>query len=269
MGPPPCWPPVDPHGSSARSNGLHWAVEVVSDARSRHALPGLARHCPIDLMVPSSSDPMRSPSPPRLHTILSTQRVGILVATAIVILGILATLVASGGASAILGSSAGNTNLTSIPNRLLTLHRALDDCPVSTGSDVSPSVGPALGVGPVYPVGFGNEGSQPLGARSGSLYQIKVLWFAAAQYAGPIQIRGAQLDIPGSVTFILSGQPAAGELLFPPGTPGVERTWPSLTLVGGPGCFAYQVDGIGFSIVDVFLVTGVPSTGGRDKVPPG
>jgi hypothetical protein len=85
----------------------------------------------------------------------------------------------------------------------------------------------------------------------------KVLWAAAPRYAGPVLIRGRELDGPQAVGFggdrvpfdemqlLAAGATSAGE-------PAGWREWPSYTRLRGGGCYAYQVDGANFSTVIVF-----------------
>jgi hypothetical protein len=76
----------------------------------------------------------------------------------------------------------------------------------------------------------------------------RVTWTAASSYAGPILIRGRQLDGPSAVGFG-EGHVPYDELQFPPGG---TRQWPTFTRIRAPGCYAYQVDGTSFSTVIVF-----------------
>jgi hypothetical protein len=69
-----------------------------------------------------------------------------------------------------------------------------------------------------------------------------------------VRIRGARIDAPGSIAF--GEGPDQEELIFPPG-PTVNgrdgwREAPGGTYVKAPGCYAWQVDGVGFSTIIVF-----------------
>jgi hypothetical protein len=130
------------------------------------------------------------------------------------------------------------------------------DCPRSTGHPVSKAYGPALGDGPVYPIGL-REGVLSVARRNGRYVQ-KVLWVSAAEYQGPVLIRGARLDGPGVVRFAAGNSEPSEEFRLlesgassPDEEPG-WREWPSYTEVAQPGCYAYQVDGTSFSTVLVF-----------------
>jgi hypothetical protein len=68
-------------------------------------------------------------------------------------------------------------------------------------------------------------------------------------------VRGRRIDRPGDVRFALGGPPV-DVLELPQGGPtGGERYWPSYTLVEEAGCYAYQIDGIGFSNAVEFEIT--------------
>ena len=102
-----------------------------------------------------------------------------------------------------------------------------------------------------YPIG----GTQP---SEGGLFPLKILWVAAPQYAGPALVRARRLDGPGIVRFAQGDAAPQDELqlLDSAVTPTDGwRQWPSYTLVPGPGCYAYQVDGADFSYAIVLLVT--------------
>jgi hypothetical protein len=153
-------------------------------------------------------------------------------------------------------------------------------CPTSPStSDLSrlgfdpPFTGPAWGPGPAYPAGLGGgsyprlQFAHPPPAGSGwegsGWGGTKVIWLVAAGYRGPVLVRGRQLDGPNDVRFE-NGRPAftAQTRLHPRRELrlfGPERHGnPATTRLRAPGCYAYQVDGIGFSYVIVFsaVVTG-------------
>ena len=130
-------------------------------------------------------------------------------------------------------------------------------CMTTKGSQVSPDYGTALGNGPVYPVGLGAEGvlkyAPPQNFESGDWGGQKVLWVVSPAYHGLVLIRGGRLDSAGEVRFERGDIPpdvldfdAIG--LDPSGWSGN----PSYTRIRAPGCYAYQVDGVGFSEVIVF-----------------
>jgi hypothetical protein len=82
-----------------------------------------------------------------------------------------------------------------------------------------------------------------------------VLWVASPSYTGYALIRGHQIDGPNDLRFE-NGSDPQHELRFD-GSPLSDgwRHQPSYTRVLAPGCYAYQVDGIGLSTVIVFEAT--------------
>jgi hypothetical protein len=144
----------------------------------------------------------------------------------------------------------------------LTLPKAVGTatCPSTAGHTVDPATGPGLGPGPTYPVGLGTDGILTI-VRSGDTWLQKVLWVTSAEYAGPVLVRGGRLDSSGPVNFALraDGDPTP-ELRLTSADAEAKggagwREWPSYTIVPGPGCYAYQVDGVGFTTVIVFSAT--------------
>ncbi len=84
----------------------------------------------------------------------------------------------------------------------------------------------------------------------------RVTWHADASYSGPVLIRGRQVGGSGAAAGFGEGHVPYDELQLlqsgqgAPGGPG--RSWFTFTRVRKPGCYAYQVDGTGFSEVIVF-----------------
>lgn len=126
---------------------------------------------------------------------------------------------------------------------------------------------PAWGRGPAYPTALG-PGPRPLfrfeyPPRPGSGWKgsgwggSKNIWVIAPRYHGPVLVRGRQLDGANDVRFE-NGRPAfthesglhpSRELrLEGPETHGN----PSTTRLRAAGCYAFQVDGRGFSYAIVF-----------------
>jgi hypothetical protein len=100
----------------------------------------------------------------------------------------------------------------------------------------------------------------------------KVIWVVDGSYAGPLLVRGGRIDRPGPLRLLRyigahgytggagDDRPAAS-LLYdwsgPDATPdGSTSSFPSGIYVKAPGCYAVQVDGVGFSEHLVFRVTG-------------
>jgi hypothetical protein len=138
-------------------------------------------------------------------------------------------------------------------------------CPASRGRQFETSEfgGLALGGPPVQP----DLGILPRDVRrarqgivvfrdapSDGWHGVKTLWFATPHYRGPLLIRGRQLGGSGSVAFGQGGA-AVRDPQIPPGRTrnGVRyRQWPGGTWIRSSGCYAWQVDGVGFSHVIVF-----------------
>jgi hypothetical protein len=123
---------------------------------------------------------------------------------------------------------------------------------------VSAEFAPGLGDGPAYPVGLGTEGildelEPPRRFESKEWGGQKVLWVIDPDYDGPLLIRGRRVVGAGDVRFD-EGDVPPKEIRLPAEDAPDER-WrerPSYTRVRAPGCYAYQVDGKGFSDVIVF-----------------
>lgn len=144
-------------------------------------------------------------------------------------------------------------------------------CPRTAEQRQPPHTAPAWGPGPVYPVFGGNvilsyvrgkpdgEYARGSGFRGTHWGGNKVLWVSEPDYLGPALIRGRQLDGPDEVRFDGEADPPRA-LLFPEGATGVVssgtsegwRDRPSYVRVRRPGCYAFQIDGHGFSEVVVF-----------------
>jgi len=121
-------------------------------------------------------------------------------------------------------------------------------------------VGTAWGEGPAYPGGLDSGGGKPVlryldpippeNLFYGSAwFGNKVLWIVDSVYAGPVLIRGLQLDGPNELRFENGRLPPRAMRILPGTSP---RARPSFTRVRAPGCYAYQVDGLGLSSVIVF-----------------
>ena len=121
--------------------------------------------------------------------------------------------------------------------------------------------GAAWGVGPAYPIGLGSESRPQLGyldpiPQSSEFFGSgwsgnKVLWVVDRAYRGPVLIRGRRLDGPEELRFERGFPPPRELRLTAPATP-------SYTRVRVAGCYAYQVDGLGFSYLIVFEARPLP-----------
>jgi hypothetical protein len=76
----------------------------------------------------------------------------------------------------------------------------------------------------------------------------KVLWIFDPVYAGPILIRGLQVDGGNELRFDDGRVPP----LAIKTSSGFNRDLPSYTRVRAAGCYAYQIDGTTFSSTIVF-----------------
>jgi hypothetical protein len=113
-------------------------------------------------------------------------------------------------------------------------------CPVSRRHRPSRRFGPALGRGPVYPVGF-RPGSvmrlaPPSRFNSHSWGGNKVLWVRRPGVRGDVVIRGQRLDGEGVVRFN-SGDVPADQLILPDPQTSDWAGQPSYTRVLSPGCY--------------------------------
>jgi hypothetical protein len=138
-------------------------------------------------------------------------------------------------------------------------------CPVTSGVtfDNSSFVGVALGSGPVRVLladaGDVLRGSVDLGVRSApGWFAVQTLWFSTPPYNGPFVVRAKRLGASGPIEVQPGGTglgPGKGPLLVAAGatinTQDSYRTAPGSTWIKSPGCYAWQVDGRGFSEVIV------------------
>lgn len=137
-----------------------------------------------------------------------------------------------------------------------------DECPRTPGGRQAPKVAITLGDGPVYPVlGMSQPPPRPGGVailrddiRRHGWYWHKTLWAIDKAYRGPVLIRGARIDRAGPLRFGVDWE-VRHELEMPSEQKPQWRYGPSSTLLRGPGCYAFQVDGTSFSDVIVFAAT--------------
>jgi len=154
--------------------------------------------------------------------------------------------------------------LTARPLHLPTLRKG-EACPRTPSTPIPINVAPVLGNGPLYPsVGFANATIvyDPQRVEANGTLPWKTLWLSAPIYHAPSIIRGEQIDGPKTMEFFNEEDGSRSrELRFATNTQvssgGIPYDWrqqPSLTYFPGPGCYGYQVDGIGFSEVIVVEV---------------
>ncbi|MEV1286579.1 hypothetical protein [Micromonospora sp. NPDC049679] len=151
------------------------------------------------------------------------------------------------------------------------------ECPTTPRQSWSgPGVATAvLGGGPLYPVAdYFMEGTvlelRDQDAGSNGSYVKKVRWISTG-YIGPVLVRAGRIDGKGtaSVTFSYRGEERDGGHYADLSTS--ENDIPATTVVDGPGCYAYQVDGATFSTTIVFRAAregAVGRPGLRDRPAP-
>jgi hypothetical protein len=95
---------------------------------------------------------------------------------------------------------------------------------------------------------------------------VRTIWVSRPSYDGPVLVRGGRLDRPGDLGFGSRARPRK-ELRLPSGSwpPGAAarvveeapKGWRATGVparIRAPGCYAFQVDGLGFSYVLAFGV---------------
>ncbi|MFL5798934.1 MAG: hypothetical protein ACJ77A_13495 [Actinomycetota bacterium] len=140
-------------------------------------------------------------------------------------------------------------------------------CPASSGRRYSNDLfgGTILGRGPVLPLVAPDRRGDVAAALRGVLrfrrspehprwLSLKTLWFSFPRYGGPVLIRGSRLDGRrrvrlGEEPTLLAIEGAAGPTIN--GGHGF-REWPGATWLRAPGCYSWQVDGVGFTLVIPF-----------------
>lgn len=146
-------------------------------------------------------------------------------------------------------------------------------CSATPGAPIHTALfnGVALGQGPVR-VLLGDRGDLRHGqvslpatrTRLGRhTIAIQTLWFAVPDYNGPFVVRGKSLSGPAKIEVQPGGdglEPGTGPLVVPAGpTPNTGsdgyRSAPGSTWLSAPGCYAWQIDGDGFSDTITFHAT--------------
>jgi hypothetical protein len=140
-------------------------------------------------------------------------------------------------------------------------------CPRTRSVRSVPGIAAALGRGPAYPTIGSRTGVAYIGPHSdtahiGDWYFRKTIWTVDAKYQGPLLLRGRRIDRAGPLRFQAYGPPSLArshaELRWPARWPTENRTasgWrqlPGATVLRGPGCYAFQADGLTFTTVIVF-----------------
>jgi hypothetical protein len=140
------------------------------------------------------------------------------------------------------------------------------ECPVSDLNTINSDFAPALGPGPLYPVGF--DATSTMGVVVGGFptqqgwLGMKTFWVGSPGFRGRALVRGGRLDAPGPVGFGDGMIPDAELRLDATGIYPDGVTWlnnPSHTRVQQAGCYAYQVDTDDTTYTVVFRAVIVPS----------
>jgi hypothetical protein len=139
-------------------------------------------------------------------------------------------------------------------------------CVTTSGKEVSPDFGPALGGGPIYMVGYGVEGTTSYyrGREDGGWYYLKTIWTAPPKFHGMFLLRGRQVDGSNEARFSQhdTATPDLQALYFsepvPGSTPSGWLPWVRYVRVRAPGCYGIQVDGQTYSEVIRFRVLDTP-----------
>ena len=123
-------------------------------------------------------------------------------------------------------------------------------CPVTPAVPINSFVGALAGTGPIYVTGNRIYYSH---APDGSIF-AKVAWISQPDYKGPALIRGARIDATEEVRFERGRGARQSDLHFEYDTgvrsAGSEEGWrflPSLVVISGSGCYAFQIDGLDWS----------------------
>lgn len=133
-----------------------------------------------------------------------------------------------------------------------------DTCP-TTAVHPSPRFRQVIGDGRIRLASATEDGSINLSGTEveEGRFRISTLWTTGRGYDGPALVRGDRIDAPGSIEFEQDidveavGPPLVGqpdEMHFAAGgAPGGFAWGAALTLEGGPGCYAFQIDGDDFT----------------------
>ena len=137
-------------------------------------------------------------------------------------------------------------------------------CPQPPARALAPGLGPVVGAGPVYvePPGqlqfpiLTRRWIRTATVRFHGWSPARVLWVIAPSYRGPVLVRGGSVGGRSRIGFGDNGggveNPAYDELQIPPARGSGWRESLHYTLLHAPGCYAYQIDGTGFTETIVF-----------------
>ncbi len=140
-------------------------------------------------------------------------------------------------------------------------------CPVTTDfATLSKDLGPMAGRGTARPVGLDPAGTLDFGNSSDGKGTAKVLWAMPINLAGPVLIRGRQLDGGGTVTFAVGDNAPANDLVLDPSTAAsmskngvttqsLDGGWygiPTSSSFTAAGCYGFQIDSAHGSDIVIF-----------------
>jgi hypothetical protein len=106
--------------------------------------------------------------------------------------------------------------------------------------------------------------------RASRSWLVRTLWISRPSYGGPVLVRGGRFDRPGTLGFGASTPPRRSMRLPAGAWTGIRvdsggeavdaqegwRVAVMPTQIRQPGCYAFQIDGLGFSYVLAFGVAG-------------
>jgi hypothetical protein len=138
-------------------------------------------------------------------------------------------------------------------------------CVAAPGRQVSPDLGPALGDGPIYMVGYGTEGTNTIymSREDSGWYYLKTIWTASPYFHDVFLLRGRQADGPNEVRFSddTTDVPDLQAVLSSSNAGSTQSgwiPWIDYVRVRAPGCYGIQVDGLTFSEIIRFKVIDTP-----------
>ena len=132
------------------------------------------------------------------------------------------------------------------------------ECQVSEPRTLNDEIGPGLGDGPAYPVGFDERSVMDVvlpppdttGFRGSEWGGQKTLWAIRPGTTGPLTVRGRRLDAPGEVRFEEGTVPPKQLEIGPAGDDWVYAN--SYTRIRAHGCYEFIVEGEGVRETIVF-----------------
>jgi hypothetical protein len=144
-------------------------------------------------------------------------------------------------------------------------------CPRTPGGHAARDVAITLGSGPAYPVlGFSSPPPRPGGVvdlsddpRRRRSYAHKTLWTVSPEAPSRITVVGRQLDGDGRVRFLTRPGGVRKTLPLRPSAKGWTYAVTD-TLLPGPGCFGFKMEGEGVAEIVVFRAVSRAAAGLRE-----